>query len=76
MRQFLVTEMLGGAYQPTSALFYVSGCVKNYEPSNEKSYEDFTAWLRCYNVEGMKNLEAGSMNGLFYMYTQLAIFIL
>jgi hypothetical protein len=46
----------------TGSLFsihFVIGCVKNYEPENEKSYDEFSAWLRCYNVEGMNNLEAG-----------------
>lgn len=33
------------------------GCVKNYEPDTENTYDDFAGWLRCYNVEGMKNLQ-------------------
>jgi hypothetical protein len=31
---------------------------KAYAPDSEKSYDKFTDWLRCYNVEGMKNLQA------------------
>jgi len=31
---------------------------KAYSPDSEKSYDKFTDWLRCYNVEGMKNLQA------------------
>jgi len=39
---------------------------KNYDPDSEGSEGSFTAWLQCYYVEGMNNLQDGNKRTIWF----------
>jgi len=39
---------------------------KNYDPDSEGSEENFSSWLQCYYVDGMKNLKDGNGRTIWF----------